>query len=498
MRTEVEAPVTEPPHVGDGVAVAGVRKTYGAVVALDGVDLRVRAREVVAVVGPSGCGKSTLLELVCGLETPDAGTVDAPPAALMPQRDALLPWLSALDNAALARRVAGESRAAARAAAHAHFAAFGLEGFERTRPAALSGGMRQRVAFLRTLLAGRPLLCLDEPFASLDALTRAQAQTWLGEALEREPRTVLLVTHDVEEAVLLADRIVLLSPRPGRVVAELDVRIAAAALAHGPRGGGAARARTRRAGGDRMIAPGGSAARARRSAGSWSCALGGIDPLLLPAPTHVAESLWEDRAMLAPDLLVTGWEALAGLAAAIVGGAAIAVAMHLSPPVDRTLRPLVVGSQAVPIPVVAPLIVFALGFGFAPKILIVALICFFPVVINVADGLRESDPDARKLLRSLDAGRWQRLRFLDAPSALPASFTGMRVAASVAVIGAVFAEWAGSESGLGHLVITANGQLATARAFAATVLLIGMAIALYAAFNALERRFVSWAPRASA
>jgi ABC-type nitrate/sulfonate/bicarbonate transport system ATPase subunit len=225
MRTEVEAPVTEPPHVGDGVAVAGVRKTYGAVVALDGVDLRVRAREVVAVVGPSGCGKSTLLELVCGLETPDAGTVDAPPAALMPQRDALLPWLSALDNAALARRVAGESRAAARAAAHQHFAAFGLEGFERTRPAALSGGMRQRVAFLRTLLAGRPLLCLDEPFASLDALTRAQAQTWLGEALEREPRTVLLVTHDVEEAVLLADRIVLLSPRPGRVVAELDIAL---------------------------------------------------------------------------------------------------------------------------------------------------------------------------------------------------------------------------------------------------------------------------------
>jgi NitT/TauT family transport system permease protein/putative hydroxymethylpyrimidine transport system permease protein len=226
--------------------------------------------------------------------------------------------------------------------------------------------------------------------------------------------------------------------------------------------------------------------------------LGGVDPLLLPAPTHVAESLWKDRGMLAPDLLVTGWEALAGLAAAIVGGIAIAVAMHLSPPVDRTLRPLVVGSQAVPIPVVAPLIVFALGFGFAPKILIVALICFFPVVINVADGLRESDPDARKLLRSLDAGRWQRLRFLDAPSALPASFTGMRVAASVAVIGAVFAEWAGSESGLGHLVITANGQLATARAFAATVLLILMAIALYAGFGALERRVVSWAPRASA
>jgi len=222
MVTEVEAPVKGPPYV-DGVALAGVRKTFGDVVALDGVDLRIPAGELVAVVGPSGCGKSTLLELVCGLATPDAGSVSAPAAALMPQRDGLLPWLSALDNAALALRVAGASRADGRAAAHGLFATFGLEGFERARPASLSGGMRQRVAFIRTLLAGRPLLCLDEPFAALDALTRAQAQTWLGDALTREPRTVLLVTHDVEEAVLLADRIVLLSPRPGRVVASLDV-----------------------------------------------------------------------------------------------------------------------------------------------------------------------------------------------------------------------------------------------------------------------------------
>src|SRR3954451_10632824 len=170
MRTEVEAPVTEPLRVG--VAVAGVRTAFGEVVALDGVDLDVAAGELVAVVGPSGCGKSTLLALLCGLEEADAGTVAAPPAALMPQRDALLPWLSALDNAALALRVGGASRAAARAAAHEWFERFGLAGFEHSRPAALSGGLRQRVAFLRTLFAGRPLLCLDEPFAALDALTR--------------------------------------------------------------------------------------------------------------------------------------------------------------------------------------------------------------------------------------------------------------------------------------------------------------------------------------
>jgi NitT/TauT family transport system ATP-binding protein len=225
MQIDLEAPATEPRDVQVGVRLAGVRKAFGAVTALDGVDLRVAAGEVVAVAGPSGCGKSTLLELVCGLLAPDAGEVTAPPAALMPQRDGLLPWLSALDNAALARRIAGDSKAVARAAAHAHFAAFGLEGFERARPAELSGGMRQRVAFLRTLLAGRPVLCLDEPFASLDALTRAQMQGWLAEALARDPRTVLLVTHDVEEAVLLADRVVLLSPRPGRVVETLEVAL---------------------------------------------------------------------------------------------------------------------------------------------------------------------------------------------------------------------------------------------------------------------------------
>jgi NitT/TauT family transport system ATP-binding protein len=228
MQTRVEAPGVEPRDVSEpqqDVAVENAVKRFGAVTALDGVTLRVRRHETVAVVGPSGCGKSTLLELVCGLQQPDEGTVTGAPAALMPQRDGLLPWLSALDNAGLALRVAGASKAEARQRAHGHFVAFGLEGFETSRPRELSGGMRQRVAFLRTLLAGRPVLCLDEPFGSLDTLTRQQMQEWLAAALQREPRTVLLVTHDVEEAVLLADRIVLLSPRPGRAVATLDVSL---------------------------------------------------------------------------------------------------------------------------------------------------------------------------------------------------------------------------------------------------------------------------------
>jgi NitT/TauT family transport system ATP-binding protein len=193
------------------------------VAALRALSLTVGDGEIVAVVGASGCGKTTLLELICGLQQPDSGTVTSDPAALMPQRDLLLPWLSALDNAALALRVTGVARQRAREQARPWFERFGLGGFEHARPFELSGGMRQRVAFLRTLLAGKPVLALDEPFASLDAITRAEMQSWLARTLAAEPRTVVLVTHDVEEAVLLGDRVVVLSPRPGRVVADLPV-----------------------------------------------------------------------------------------------------------------------------------------------------------------------------------------------------------------------------------------------------------------------------------
>jgi ABC-type nitrate/sulfonate/bicarbonate transport system ATPase subunit len=216
-------PAEVTPGSAGEVHLVGVARAYGGVRALDGVDLDVAPHEIVAVVGPSGCGKTTLLELVCGLQAPDAGTVRGDRAVLMPQRDGLLPWLSAIDNAALAPRLAGVARNAARALAHPLFVAFGLEGFERARPHELSGGMRQRVAFLRTLLSGKPVLCLDEPFGALDALTRREMQDWLAQALEREPRTVLLVTHDVEEAARLAQRVLVMSPRPGRIVAEIVV-----------------------------------------------------------------------------------------------------------------------------------------------------------------------------------------------------------------------------------------------------------------------------------
>ena len=148
--------------------------------------------------------------------------------------------------------------------------------------------------------------------------------------------------------------------------------------------------------------------------------LGWVDDLILPSPTQVATSLWEDRSLLGSDLAVTAKEVLVGLAAAVAVGALLGVAMHVSPAVRNALRPLVIGSQAVPVPVIAPLLILVLGFGLAPKVLLVALVCFFPVAINLYDGLRRVDPDARKLMRSFDASRWQTFRLLEAPAALPA------------------------------------------------------------------------------
>lgn len=217
--------------LGDSIVLRGVGHSYGALATLDGIELELPAHGVLGLVGPSGCGKSTLLELICGLREPGAGTIEVggeqgpgerlARCAFMPQRDLLLPWYSAIDNAALALRNQGMGRREARAAAGGLFERFGLEGFEAVRPDQLSGGMRQRVAFLRTLIAGKPVLALDEPFASLDAITRAEMQEWLAAALRADPRTVVLVTHDVEEALYLSDRVAVLSARPARVVAEL-------------------------------------------------------------------------------------------------------------------------------------------------------------------------------------------------------------------------------------------------------------------------------------
>ena len=220
---------------GTGLRLSGVARVFGSVVAVSGVDLEVPLHSRLSIVGPSGCGKSTLLALICGLDEPNEGTIDVLGAttsaerlrrcAWMPQRDLLLPWRDVLGNAALALENQGVRRRTARQRVGHLVERFGLAGFEEQLPHQLSGGMRQRVSFLRTLVAGKEVLLLDEPFGALDSITRADLQEWLRSALDAEPRTTVLVTHDVEEALLIGERVVVMSARPGRIVAQFDVHL---------------------------------------------------------------------------------------------------------------------------------------------------------------------------------------------------------------------------------------------------------------------------------
>ena len=219
-------------HAVSEIVVADAAKAYGDVAVLGGVSLEVPPGGTVGLVGRSGCGKSTLLRLIAGLEAPDRGRISVAGAedeagrlascALMPQADLLMPWRDALGNASVPLENAGVGRREARARAAELFAELGLAGFEEARSWELSGGMRQRVAFARTLLAEKPVLLLDEPFGALDAITRTEMQEWLAGALAALPRTAVLVTHDIDEALRLCDRVVVLTARPGRVACELD------------------------------------------------------------------------------------------------------------------------------------------------------------------------------------------------------------------------------------------------------------------------------------
>jgi putative hydroxymethylpyrimidine transport system permease protein len=218
----------------------------------------------------------------------------------------------------------------------------------------------------------------------------------------------------------------------------------------------------------------------------------GLESFLVPSPAEIAESLWENRSLLAENTWVTLREIVFGLGCALLVGGACAIAMHLSRLIRDAAYPLIVASQTIPIIVISPILLVWLGFGIGPKIVVVALICFFPLTINVLDGLRSTDPEAVKLMRSLDASRWQIFRRVEVPSALPGFFTGAKIAVVLAPIGAIFGEWVGGSSGLGHLILEDNAKLEVAREFAAVTVLSWMALILIGILTLVERRVVTW------
>jgi putative hydroxymethylpyrimidine transport system permease protein len=218
----------------------------------------------------------------------------------------------------------------------------------------------------------------------------------------------------------------------------------------------------------------------------------GLESFLVPSPAEIAESLWESRSLLAENAWVTLQEIVLGLGCALLVGVGFAVLMHLSGVVRDAAYPLIVASQTIPIVVVAPILLVWLGFGIGPKIVVVALICFFPITVNVLAGLGSAAPDTIKLMRSLDASRWQVFCRVETPTALPNFFTGVKIAVVLAPIGAVFGEWVGASSGLGHLILVDGGYLEVARQFAAVFVLSVMALALIGLVALAERRVVTW------
>jgi putative hydroxymethylpyrimidine transport system permease protein len=233
--------------------------------------------------------------------------------------------------------------------------------------------------------------------------------------------------------------------------------------------------------------------------GAWELYVdsGGVSEFVLPAPHAIAQALWSNPSLIWSNFLVTAQEVGLGLGAALIAGFATAVTIHFSPLARRAIYPLAVGSQALPIAVLAAPLVFWWGFGMAPKLVVIALICFFPIVVTMVDGLGAVDPDQLKLLRTLDASRWQAFRMAELPAALPAALSGARIALAVGVIAAYIAEisTAGTSAGLGHEIDTDLTALQTPRAWAATAVLFVAAIACFYTLALAERRLAPWAYR---
>ena len=222
-----------------------------------------------------------------------------------------------------------------------------------------------------------------------------------------------------------------------------------------------------------------------------------VPEYLVPTPSEIAADMTTDWPVLEPALLVTAREILLGFVIAVAGGVGLAVLLHLVSVIRRAVYPVLIGSQTIPIVVLAPILVILFGYGITPKLVIVALICFFPIVVNGIDGLRSVDGELISMMRTLDASRWSILRRVEFPAALPSIFSGMRIAATFAAIGAVFGEWSGSNQGLGYVMLAATPNLLTARIFAAIVYLTLIALALFGIVSLLERVLVPWAPNRS-
>jgi putative hydroxymethylpyrimidine transport system permease protein len=223
------------------------------------------------------------------------------------------------------------------------------------------------------------------------------------------------------------------------------------------------------------------------------CRVLDVPSYLWPEPSVIARGLWDDVGLLASATWITLREVIYGFAIAIASGLGIGIALHLSPTLRRAVYPLLIASQSVPTVVLAPVLVIVMGFSIWPKLAIIALFTFFPIVVNAVDGFGSVDPEYIRMMLTLDASRWSIFRRVEFPAALPLIFSGARIGATYAAIGAVFGEWSGSNGGLGYEMLQSQGQLETPRVFEAVLLVTGIAVMLFVVVSVTERLVIPWA-----
>jgi len=483
------------------IHLQGVTVQLGGATILQDVNLDVRKGEFLALIGPSGGGKSTLLRVIGGLLKPASGTVSvtAPPAFVF-QDYRLLPWRSVHANVNLPRELAGHGSLRANGgrglSADEALAQVGMHPYPHLYPAQLSGGMRARVALARALAQSSDILLLDEPFAALDALVRERFNAELKHLHDKTGRTTILVTHSIREAVYLADRVAVL--KNGHLVTVLDTHQSGRISAYTD--GLEAELRALLGTGDstRFRPP-----PERPRGWSWTLPLAAIllgllawhamaaalaQPFLLPAPLAVVRELGTHWNELGPQLATTFRTAVLGALLGSALGVLTGYPLGKLPWLERFLSPLVVTSQSTPTIVLAPLLITWLGFGFLPGVIVAALSAYYPVMVATLVGVRAVERPYHELFDTLGATPWQRLRFLELPHALPVALGGLRLATSLALIGAVVWEFVSNQPGLGYAVNQARAYYNTPRQFAAITLLVLLGVIVYAAITTLERR----------
>lgn len=452
---------------------------------LEDINITLHKEEFVALVGPSGCGKSTLLNICAGLLSPDAGSVyftgedlkSEPRVSIVFQETGLMPWRNVYDNIAFgldAGHVLPKKEWKERI--DHYISLVGLSGFEKSYPHQLSGGMRQRVGIARALAINPDLLLMDEPFSALDAQTRIIMQQELVDLWEKTRLTTLYVTHNIQEAVMLADRVVLLSRRPGKVRNILSITI--------PRGD---REKPEHAVSLISVA---------LLLLIWEgiCRAGVVSSLFLPPPTLIISALIDmiQDGEIGVSLAASLYRILLGFFLGSAFGLLVGLVTGTSALADRMANPIVNALYPIPKIALLPLFILWLGIGEVSKVTIIALGVFFPVAMNTYSGVKNVDTLLIKVAVSFHAGWGYTMRNVVLPYALPMIFAGLRIAAGTALLLLVAAEMIAAEQGIGALILHYGDLMITERLMAGVIVLsvLGLIFNLFLQF--LERKLVPW------